>query len=171
MGVIDPVEVEIVDLDEKHEEKLVTHEFPKDNTSKTHEITLTRHIFVERDDVKAKDDKGFYGMAPGKLIQLKYAHILKINDVKVNDQGECVKVLAEIYKGEKKEKPKGVLHWVSNKDALNCSVRLYDVLFKEYNPNELEDYIKGMNPHSLIIKKNAKVNKYLLVNLKVEDKF
>lgn len=56
-------------------------------------------------------------------------------------------------------KPKGFLHWLAVKEAHPCVVRLYDYLFEAYNPNELEDYIKGINPNSKINCPNALMHK------------
>ena len=50
------------------------------------------------------------------------------------------------------EKPKTYVHWISEQDAVDCQVNLYDVLFNEYNPNEIEDYIGGINKDSLVVK-------------------
>lgn len=63
------------------------------------------------------------------------------------------------------EKPKTYVHWISQADSMDCQVNLYDVLFESYNPNELEDYIKGINKDSLIIKNGCKMNKNLLSKL------
>lgn len=38
----------------------------------THKIKLTNKIYVEREDVRLEDHKEFLGMAPGKLVGLKY---------------------------------------------------------------------------------------------------
>ena len=50
----------------------------------------------------------------------------------------------------KDQKPKGFLHWLAVKEATPCVVRLYDYLFDAYNPNELDDYVNGINPNSKI---------------------
>jgi hypothetical protein len=63
---------------------------------------------------------------------------------------------------EEAVKPKSYVHWISEKDAVDCQVNLYDVLFNEYNPNTLENYLDGMNKDSLEVKRGAKMHKNLL---------
>jgi len=67
------------------------------------------------------------------------------------------------------EKPKGYMHWVSVKESVTFEARLYDVLFTVHNPNDLEDYLTGLNPNSLVTKVNGKMHKSLLA-CKHEDK-
>ena len=57
-------------------------------------------------------------------------------------------------------KSKGFLHWVSVDEAVKCEIRVYDYLFNVYDPNELEDYITGINPDSKIVYKNSLMHKY-----------
>ena len=47
------------------------------------------------------------------------------------------------------EKPKGHLHWLSAEEAHPCTIRLYDLLFTAYNPNELDDFLTGINKNSI----------------------
>lgn len=58
-------------------------------------------------------------------------------------------------------KPKGLLHWISKEEAVPCEIRQYDYLFNEYNPNELEDFIGGLNPESIVVYKNSLMHKSL----------
>jgi len=46
-------------------------------------------------------------------------------------------------------KPKSYLHWIAAEDAVDCTIRQYENLFECYNPNELEDYVSGINKESL----------------------
>jgi glutaminyl-tRNA synthetase len=57
------------------------------------------------------------------------------------------------------EKAKGMLHWLSCEEALECEMRVYDILFEAYNPNELDDYITGLNPKSIEVFKKSLVHK------------
>ena len=66
-------------------------------------------------------------------------------------------------------KPKSFLHWISKEETIDCEVRVYDLLFKVHDPNELEDYLTAFNKDSLKIMSKAKINKNLK-HLKVEDK-
>jgi len=100
-------------------------------------------------------------------VGLKYGFSVKVLEVKA-ENGEPVLILAELLK-EGAEKPKGYMHWVSVNESVSFEARIYDVLFTVHNPNELEDYLTGLNPLSLVVKPNGKMHKSLLA-CKHEDK-
>jgi len=110
-------------------------------------------------------------MAPNKLVGLKYAGIFKVTKVTTDpNSGEVKEVFCE-YLEDCKEKPKAFLNWVSVKESVNCEVRLYDLLFTEYDPNKRGDeWLSALNKNSLTIVKNAKMNKNLLGS-KILDRF
>ncbi len=69
--------------------------FPKDETRGNIKVKLSKRIFVERSDIKLQDEKGFYGIAPNKVIGLKYASTFFVKEVVVeNDQ--VVQIVATI---------------------------------------------------------------------------
>lgn len=69
--------------------------FPKDETRGNRKVKLSKRIFVERSDIKLQDEKGFYGIAPNKVIGLKYASTFFVKEVVVeNDQ--VVQIVATI---------------------------------------------------------------------------
>ena len=69
--------------------------FPKDEARGNRKIRLTKKIFVERSDIKLQDEKGFYGIAPNKIIGLKYASTFFVKEVVV-ENGEVVRVIATV---------------------------------------------------------------------------
>ena len=161
MGILEPVKITLVNVDDSYEEKLIAPDFPKEPSKGSHEIHLTKEIYVDVNDIKLEDQPDFYGIAPNKLVGLKYAHVIKILDIEINEKKEILSVKAELLK-ETKEKPKGFLHWLSCKEALDCEVRLYDVLFTAHDPNELEDYLTAFNNNSLVTLRKCKINKNLI---------
>lgn len=161
MAVIDPIKLTLTNVPEDYEREVEVLDFPKDPNSLKNIVTLRKNNFVERSDVLLNDAKGFFGIAPGKLVRLKYSFVIKVNKVVPDEKGEVALVEAEVIE-DSKDKPKGVLHWISEKDAVSAEVRLYEALFTVENPNEVEDYLKALNPNSLKVVSGAKVNKYLL---------
>lgn len=160
MAVLDPVKLTLVNIEENYAEKINAPDFPKDPSKGTHEIHLTKEIYVERQDIKLEDQADFFGIAPKKIVGLKYAHVIRILSVDINDKGEIIGVSAEMLK-DSKEKPKSFLHWISSKESIDCETRLYEVLFTAHDPNELEDYLTAFNHNSKIVF-NSKINKNLL---------
>lgn len=69
--------------------------FPKSEERGTRKIKFTPRIYVERSDVKLVDEKGFYGIAPGKVVGLKYAHTVLIKEVR-SENGIVREVVAQL---------------------------------------------------------------------------
>lgn len=96
---------------------------------------------------------------------LKYLGVVKVTEIVTKDS-VIQEVKCELL--EEQTKPKSYVHWISEKDAVDCQVNLYDVLFNEYNPNTLENYLDGLNKDSLTVKHGAKMHKNLLNQKKVK---
>jgi glutaminyl-tRNA synthetase len=59
----------------------------------------------------------------------------------------------------------GTIHWVSAEHALSAEVRLYDRLFTKENPDDPQDptdYKEYLNPHSLEVIADAKLEPSLV---------
>lgn len=83
MAVLEPVLLIIEDI--KEGEILTVPLFPKNEEKGTRKIKYTSEIFVERSDIKLVDEKGFYGIAPNKVVGLKYAAPVLIKEVVVEN--------------------------------------------------------------------------------------
>ena len=131
---------------------------------------------VEKADVRLEDSKGFFGIAPGKVIRLKYGPAIKITSVK--ETGSSFNVEAERISEEEVAKLptiKGVLNWISKKDGLKCEFRIYENLFlvekPELDATNLEARKKEINPNSFRSCPNALFNKSQVSTLKSETRF
>lgn len=58
-------------------------------------------------------------------------------------------------------KPNGIIHWVDANNCLDAEVRIYDRLFNDENPGSFDNIEEIINPESLQIIKNAKVERSL----------
>ena len=103
-------------------------------------------------------------MAPGKFVGLKYAGVVKCNEVKVDKDGNITEIIVEYIKNDP-PKPKTYLNWVSAKEAIDCEVRLYNNLFSEDPTESKRDFLELINPNSLVIKRGAKMNKNIIPEL------
>lgn len=97
------------------------------------------------------DSEDFWGCAPGKTIGLKQCGAFKVVSVGENE--------VHLERLDKGVKPKGFLHWLSVSESHPCVMRLYDYLFNDYNPNELDDYLKGLNKDSLVVHRGSLMHK------------
>jgi glutaminyl-tRNA synthetase len=148
MCVLDPLEVELTDLDGG--EELEAPCFPPDvGGPGTRKIPLSSKIFIERDDFAEDPPPGYHRLAPGREVRLRYAGIVRCDEV-VRDAAGAVKRLRCGY--ERADRAvKGTIHWVSAAHAVPVTVRLYDRLFQAERPEELED----LNPNSLVIRERC----------------
>ena len=107
--------------------------------------------------------KGFHRLVPGGEVRLRYAYIIKCEEVIKNEKGEVVELRCTLDPdtrsgtGTSTKKVKGTIHWVSANYALNAEVRLYDRLFTIENPGAEENWLEFINPNSLEILKDALV--------------
>lgn len=131
---------------------------------------------VEKEDVRSEDTKGFFGIAPGKVIRLKYGPAIKITTVASSPSGWEVK--AECLSEESAEKLptiKGVLNWLSESDSQRAEFRLYSKLFVVPKPvldaNSHEARMKEMDLNSKVVCANARVNKHMLSLFTPESRF
>ncbi|MCC8147295.1 MAG: glutamine--tRNA ligase/YqeY domain fusion protein [Bacteroidales bacterium] len=168
-AVIDPVKLIITNYPEGQIEMMEAVNNPEDESMGTHEIAFTRELYIEKDDFMEDAPKKFFRMTPGQEVRLKSAYIVKCTGVSKDESGNIKEIYAEYDPMTKSGMPdsnrkvKGTLHWVSAEHSLPAEVRLYDRLFKVENPGEEKDkdFRELLNPDSLIVKKQARVEKEL----------
>jgi glutaminyl-tRNA synthetase len=131
MAVSDPVELVLSNLDEPLEVEVPNH--PKDPSMGTRPRKLTARLWVERDDVRAEAEEGFWRLYPGNWVRLKNGLNVLVTSVEVED-GRITRVVAEADLGsrtpkEAKHKAKTALHWLSLEEAVPAVVHRYGPLF------------------------------------------
>jgi glutaminyl-tRNA synthetase len=178
-GVLDPVKLIITNYPGDKVEEVEVVNNPEDESMGTRLIPFSREIYIERDDFMETPAPKFFRLAPGTEVRLKGAYIIKCEGVRKNEAtGVIEEVLCsydpETISGGKQaeRKVKGTLHWVSAGHALNAEVRLYDRLFNNEDPSgqKDQDYREFLNPDSLKVLKNCKVEPSL-ASAKHLDKF
>ncbi len=133
---------------------------PEDPETGHRDVTFCDTIFIEGDDFMENPPKKYFRLAPGQMVRLKSAYIIKCDEV-IKDADGKVTELRCSYIPESKSgndtsniKVKGTLHWVNAADAIEVEVREYDRLFRVENPsNEDGDFKDYINPDSLKIVK------------------
>jgi len=106
----------------------------------------------------------FFRLGPGREVRLKGAYIIKCEDYKLNSETGEIETIYCTYDPDSrsgmegsKRKVKGTLHWVSAQHAIDAEVRLFDRLFISESPEDGEDYKTNINPGSLKILENCKL--------------
>lgn len=156
MVVFDPLKVVITNYEERKTEILKGEDNPEDPNSSHRDIPFSREIYVEREDFMEVAPKKFFRLAPGQMVRLKNAYIIKCDDF-VKDAAGNITELHCTYIPESKSgndtsgiNVKGTLHWVSIAHAVHAEVRLYDRLFRVEDPSSEEgDFKDYINPNSL----------------------
>ena len=119
-------------------------------------VPLSKILYIERDDFMEIPAKGYFRLAPGAEVRLRYAYIVKCVKVVKNVSDEIEEIHCTYdpdtksgTTGAKTRKVKGNIHWLSAKHALKGEVRLYDRLFSQSHPDVSErDYKVLLNTHS-----------------------
>jgi len=128
---------------------------PEDPAAGTRKLPLTREIFIEQDDFKETPPPKYFRLKPGGEVRLKYAFIIKCDEVIKDAGGRIVELRCTADLDSKtggrtaNRKVKGTIHWVSAPLAHNAEIRLYDRLFTVPEPDAAGDFKQFMNPHSL----------------------
>jgi len=158
MAVLNPIKVVITNYPENQSEELEAINNPENENAGTRKINFGKELYIERDDFMENPPKKFFRLAPGNEVRLKYAYIIKCDEVIKNAAGEVVELRCT-YDPETKsgsgntKQVKGTIHWVNIKDAVTAEVRLYDRLFTESHMDSIPDdktYTDYLNPESLV---------------------
>jgi len=132
-AVVKPLKVNITNFADvsggKESLEMMVPNHPKDTTKGERKLVLAKTIYIETDDFRDKDDKDFFGLAPGKEVGLLGAGMVLTCTKKEKDG-----TLSATIKARGDSKPKGNLHWVSHGHAVVCEMRLYNNLFTVENP-------------------------------------
>jgi glutaminyl-tRNA synthetase len=169
MVVFDPLKVVITNYPENVKEMLKGEENPEDPNSGTRDIPFSNTLYIEREDFMENPPKKYFRLAPGQMVRLKSAYIIKCDEV-VKDENGIIHEVRCSYIPESRSgsdtsgiNVKGTLHWVSVDEAINVEVRLYDRLFRVEDPsNEEGDFKDYINPDSLEVIQNAYAEPALL---------
>ena len=155
MAVLEPVKLIITNYEDNKVEELISENGP-DESMGTRTIPFSKELWIEKEDFQEEPAKKWFRLAPGMMVRLKSAYIVKCEDFKKDENG-VVKEIYCTYIPESKSghdtsgiSVKGTIHWVSAAHAATAEVRLYDRLFKVENPNSEEgDFKDYINPDSL----------------------
>ena len=168
-GVIDPVKLILTNYPEGKVEELEAINNPEDESMGGRKVKFSRELWIERDDFMEEAPKKYFRLTPGNEVRLKNGYIVKCTGCRKDEEGNVTEVYAEYDPKTKSGMPdsnrkvKGTIHWVSVPHSLDAEVRLYDRLFMVEDPaGEKEtDFRELLNPGSLVVKKNCKVEEYL----------
>lgn len=162
MAVLEPLKVLIENYPDDQIEELEMSNHPQDDTQGKRNVPFTKVIYIEQDDFADVPPPKYKRLVEGGEVRLRGAYVIKCHEVIKNEAGKVIELRCtydENTLGKKPEgrKVKGVIHWVSADQALNAEIRLYDRLFKVANPSAEKNFCDALNPDSLKVIMDAKV--------------
>ena len=168
MAVLHPVKLTVTNYPEGKSEVFVVENNPTDPTQGTHEITFSRHLWMEADAFMEQPIPKYKRLYPdGPECRLKGAYLVKCTGCVKDENGHVVEVLCEYDPnsrgGDRADgrKVKGAtIHWVDAENCLDAEVRLYDNLFSDAQPDGPDkNFLDCLNPDSLTVLTGCKVEK------------
>jgi glutaminyl-tRNA synthetase len=155
LAVLHPIKVVITNYPEGKTEELDAVNNPEDPGAGTRKVPFSRELFIESADFMETPPPKYFRLKPGGEVRLKYAYIIKCDEVIKDSSGNVTELRCTADLESKSggatsnRKIKGTIHWVSAAHALDAEVRLYDRLFTVAEPDAAGDFKSFINPHSL----------------------
>ncbi|MEG0789493.1 MAG: glutamine--tRNA ligase/YqeY domain fusion protein [Alistipes sp.] len=159
MAVLNPLKVVITNYDEHKTECFSAINNPGDEAAGSRQVPFSQVIYIERDDFMEEPSKKYFRLSPGNEVRLRYAYLIKCEEVVKDADGTITELhctydpLSGNGSSSDGRRVKGVIHWVSVKDALPAEIRLFNPLFTKENPDDVEEgqtWEDNLNPESLI---------------------
>ncbi len=164
MAVLNPLKVTIENYPEGESELLPVDINPNDENAGTKNVSFSKNIYIEKEDFMEVPVKGYKRLTPDNEVRLKGAYFIKVKEILKDENGEVTELICTYDPASKGgnspdgRKVKGTIQWVDANNCLNATVNMYDKLFLTSNPGELEDYLDNLNPDSLKVLKNCKID-------------
>ncbi len=163
MAILDPVKLIIDNYDEGRSEELEVPNNLENESLGSRKVTFSRELYIEREDFMEEPPKKYFRLFPGNEVRLMNAYFVRCTDLKKDETGKITEIHCT-YDPDSKggnspdgRKVKGTIHWVDAKNAFSAEVRLYENLVDEEKGKLSEDGSLNLNPDSLVVKKDCKL--------------
>jgi len=135
-AVLDPVRLVIDNYPEGRHEECFAPNHPQRPEWGKRALPFSRELWIERDDYQENPPKGYFRLAPGAEVRLRYGYIVRCVGADKDAEGNVTAVHCTYdpatrsgTPGADARKVKGNIHWLSAATAVPAEVRLYDRLF------------------------------------------
>ena len=162
MGVLHPLKLILTNYPEGKTETFEVENNPNRPEDGTRTVTFSRELWIEQEDFMEEPIKGYFRLFPGSEVRLRTTYVIRCTGCEKDADGNVTTVYAE-YDPESRggnpadgRKIKSTIHWVDANTALDAEIRLYDNLFSVEDP-DAGDFLEALNPDSLKVLENAKV--------------
>ena len=152
MAVLNPLKVVITNYEGSETLEGPWHAQNKDLGRR--ELPFSAEILIEHDDFANEPPPKWKRLSPGEIVRLRYAYIIRCDEVIEDDSGNVVQLNCTYFADSKSGqdtselKPKGVVHWVDASASVPITVMDYGRLFNVPNPSS-KTFLDDINPNSL----------------------
>ncbi|CUR53515.1 Glutamine--tRNA ligase [Serratia symbiotica] len=157
MAVLDPVKI-IIENMVQYDVMLNIPNHPYKPDMGSRQVLFSNEIYIDRADFREQSNKYYKRLVLGGEVRLRHAYVIKAKRIKKDLFGKITVIFCSYdintlnKKLDNSRKVKGVIHWVSVKDALSAEIRLYNHLFNISNPSLEKNFFENINLKSLVIK-------------------
>lgn len=162
MVVLDPLKVVITNYPEDSVEWMDDENNSDVEGAGSRLVPFSREIYIEREDFELDPPKKFHRLYIGNEVRLRKAYFITCNEAITDEDGNVIELRCT-YDPETKSgsgfegrKVKGTIHWVSAKQAVDATVRLYDNLVYREDEND-DNSTLIFNPNSVVVLENCKL--------------
>jgi glutaminyl-tRNA synthetase len=179
MAVLDPLKVVITNYPDDQTEEFDAFNNPEDPNARTRQVPFSKVLYIEREDFLENPPKGFYRLAPGREVRLRYAYFIKCAEAVKDAQGNVIELRCTYDPATRGgDAPDGrtvkaTIHWVSARHTVDAEVRLYERLFTRPDPLDVpegQSWKEHITPNSLIVLQNCQLEP-CLAQAQVGDRF
>jgi len=158
MAVLDPLKIVLTNYDESCATSVVARNHPSDESMGTRTIPFSRELWIDRSDFMEDPPKKYFRLAPGREVRLRYAYIIRCDEVVCDPSGEISELRCSLdhetlgANPSDGRKVKGIIHWVCSQGGRPAEFRLYEHLFLKENPDDIDEggtFLDSLNPESL----------------------
>jgi len=163
MAVLRPLKVVIENYPEEKVEELEAFNHPDAPGAGARRIKFGRELYIEQDDFMENPPKKFFRLSPGTEVRLRYAYFITCREAVKNAKGEVTELRCTYDPATRGgnapdgRKVKATIHWVSADHSVPAELRLYNPLFTRPDPKGGEHFAADLNPNSLEVLSNARV--------------
>jgi len=132
MMITDPIKIRVTNWSPCDPIKFKDYPYLKGESS-THDIRFTKFIYINRSDFRSVDHKKYYGLAPYKVVRLRYVGFIKCDKVIYKSNSDVIDMINVTHMKTYDKKIRGTLSWISAEENTKITIRDYDQdEFKEY---------------------------------------
>ncbi|WP_333874160.1 glutamine--tRNA ligase/YqeY domain fusion protein [Methylobacter sp.] len=162
MAVLQPLRVVIENYPEDQTEQLEVSNHPQKPELGKRIVPFAKVILIERDDFAEVPPPKFKRLVEGGEVRLRGSYVIQCNEIIKDADGNITELRCSydpdtLGKNPEGRKVKGVIHWVSEQHSQQAELRLYNRLFSVPNPDNEENFLDVINPDSLEVLTDCRV--------------